>query len=81
MSTAAESSKIDTGLPAKTNGGIRHQPEREQNPLMNVTPPRREDLQPSYAQTLAGESDAGTHGWYGGMSKSMRSDVQHHEES
>lgn len=38
--------------------------------LITVQPPRREDLQPSYAQTLKGESeDAATHGWYGGMSK------------
>ena len=37
--------------------------------LINVQPPRREDLQPAYAQTLQGESDdAGTHGWYGSMS-------------
>ncbi len=39
--------------------------------LINVQPPRREDLQPAYAQTLQGESeDAGAHGWYGSMSKS-----------
>lgn len=37
--------------------------------LINVQPPRREDLQPAYAQTLQGESeDAGAHGWYGSMS-------------
>ena len=37
--------------------------------LINVQPPRREDLQPAYAQTLQGESeDAGSHGWYGSMS-------------
>ena len=37
--------------------------------LINVQPPRREDLQPAYAQTLQGESeDAGTNGWYGSMS-------------
>lgn len=39
--------------------------------LIKVQPPRREDLQPAYAQTLQGESeDAATHGWYGSMSKS-----------
>lgn len=39
--------------------------------LISVQPPRREDLQPAYAQTLQGESeDAGTHGWYGSMSMS-----------
>lgn len=36
-------------------------------PLINVEPPRREDLQPSYAQNLVGESEQGTHGWYGSM--------------
>lgn len=40
------------------------------NNLLKVQPPRREDLQPAYAQTLQGESeDAATHGWYGSMSK------------
>jgi erythrocyte band 7 integral membrane protein len=55
------------------NGGFRPQgriPGRGDNPLVHVEPPKREDLQPSYAQTLTGESDQGTHGWYGSMSKS-----------
>lgn len=53
------------------NGGFRpsHTPGSANNPMVNVQPPRREDLQPSYAQTLAGESDQGNHGWYGSMSK------------
>jgi hypothetical protein len=53
------------------NGGFRpsHNPNGLSNPMVNVQPPRREDLQPSYAQTLAGESDTGAHGWYGSMSK------------
>ena len=38
------------------------------NKLIDVQPPKREDLQPSYAQML-GESDTGAHGWYGSMSK------------
>jgi erythrocyte band 7 integral membrane protein len=60
------------GGSAGLNGGFRptHTPGRSDNPIMNVEPPRREDLQPSYAQTLAGESDQGNHGWYGSMSKS-----------
>ena len=38
--------------------------------LVEVQPPRREDLQPSYAQTLQGDADdANTHGWYGAMSE------------
>lgn len=47
------------------NGG----PGRSDNPLVKVQPPKREDLQPSYAQTLQGDPDAGSHGWYGGMSE------------
>jgi len=39
-----------------TNGGV-----------VKVQPPRREDLQPSYAQTLQGDTDLSAHGWYGGM--------------
>ena len=45
-----------------------NQPGRNSGGLVQVQPPRREDLQPSYAQTLVGESDQGTHGWYGAMS-------------
>ena len=37
--------------------------------VIKVEPPRREDLQPSYAQTLQGDDET-NHGWYGGMSKS-----------
>lgn len=44
--------------------------------LISVQPPRREDLQPSYAKTLQGESeDAGTHGWYGMMSTMSREEI------
>jgi hypothetical protein len=45
-------------------------PGRSDNPIMNVEPPRREDLQPSYAQTLVAD-DAASHGWYGKMSMSL----------
>ncbi len=46
-----------------TNGGI-----------VKVQPPRREDLQPSYAQILEGnETHAETHGWYGSMSMTFLS--------
>ncbi|KAI4137778.1 MAG: hypothetical protein LQ341_004991 [Variospora aurantia] len=44
------------------------------NNLLKVQPPRREDLQPAYAQTLQGESeDAVTHGWYGSMINTLGS--------
>lgn len=56
--------------PLATNGGFRNgAPGGNDGRLINVQPPRREDLQPAYAQTLQGESeDAGSHGWYGTMS-------------
>lgn len=40
--------------------------------VIKVQPPRREDLQPSYAQTLQGDEET-NHGWYGGMSESCHS--------
>ena len=46
------------------------QPKNATNGVIKVQPPRREDLQPSYAQQLQGETEAETHGWYGSMSKS-----------
>ena len=54
------------------NGTNFNQPGRNNGGLVQVQPPRREDLQPSYAQTLVGESDQGTHGWYGAMSTYLR---------
>jgi hypothetical protein len=37
-------------------------------PLIKVQPPRREDLQPSYAQVIKpDDADADTNGWYGSM--------------
>lgn len=38
------------------------------NPLVKVTPPRREDLQPSYARKIEPDTeDESQHGWYGSM--------------
>jgi len=59
--TSADATKRDV------NGGFSNNAPAPK-PLINVQPPRREDLQPSYAQTLVGESDQGNHGWYGSMS-------------
>ena len=37
-------------------------------PIVHVEPPRREDLQPSYAQVIKADTeDEAQHGWYGGM--------------
>ncbi|KAH8819971.1 stomatin family protein-like protein [Xylogone sp. PMI_703] len=70
-STEQDMHKVDLG--ATTNGGSSapHRAQgnagRSSDPIVNVQPPRREDLQPSYAQTIQGDPDAGAHGWYGSM--------------
>lgn len=66
-STTGETSKPSHRFNDGTNGLVSNQPGRMDNPLMAVEPPKREDLQPSYAQTLAGESETNQHGWYGSM--------------
>ena len=48
------------------NGADRPAPD---GPMVNVQPPKIEDLQPRYAQTLTGESDTSGNSWYGDMSK------------
>lgn len=41
-------------------------------PIVKVQPPRREDLQPSYAQVIKPDTeDAAQHGWYGSMINSL----------
>ena len=45
--------------------GAHHAAQRDA--IINVQPPRREDLQPSYAQILTAD-DAAQNGWYGSMS-------------
>ncbi|KZM22440.1 uncharacterized protein EKO05_0000073 [Ascochyta rabiei] len=49
-----------------TNGaGVRRAVDE---PIVKVQPPRREDLQPSYARVIEpDDADADNHGWYGGM--------------
>ena len=49
---------------APINSGAAHLDE----PIIKVQPPRREDLQPSYARVIqADDADADTNGWYGAM--------------
>ncbi|OCL03429.1 hypothetical protein AOQ84DRAFT_227437 [Glonium stellatum] len=48
------------------NGGASRK--RADEPIVKVQPPRREDLQPSYARVIKpDDADADTHGWYGSM--------------
>jgi hypothetical protein len=53
--------------PVGATNGAQH---AHHEPIINVQPPRREDLQPSYAQTLVGDNDVNL-GWYGSMSTSI----------
>ncbi|KAF1361667.1 stomatin family protein-like protein [Lizonia empirigonia] len=49
---------------------------RAEEPLVKVQPPRREDLQPSYARVIEpDDADADNHGWYGGMVNTLGSIV------
>lgn len=66
--------------PLQSNGA-KSAPGGSDKRLINVQPPRREDLQPAYAQTLQGESeDAGSHGWYGSMSRLPPPSPSHHTQ-
>ncbi|MCJ1371412.1 hypothetical protein MMC20_002627 [Loxospora ochrophaea] len=55
---------MDPNGKSPNNEGFRP---RQNNGAITVQPPRREDLQPAYAQTLQGDDDTGEHGWYGSM--------------
>lgn len=51
--------------PVMSNGGSKP---ANHTPIVAVQPPRREDLQPSYAQVLKPDTaDDSVHGWYGNM--------------
>jgi len=72
MTTSLDNGKTST--PPTVNGAMRTGPPSAGNGIITVQPPRREDLQPAYAQLLQGESeDAGTHGWYGSMINTLGS--------
>ncbi|USW56227.1 Putative Band 7 domain, Stomatin/HflK/HflC family, Band 7/SPFH domain superfamily [Septoria linicola] len=54
------------GSDSSTRGAI--------EPIVKVQPPRREDLQPSYAQVIKPDTeDASQHGWYGSMVNALGS--------
>lgn len=61
---------------APSNGNGKQRMNGNNDPLINVQPPRRNDLQPSYASVLKPDTDdAATNGWYGGMINSLGSFV------
>lgn len=67
MASTLDNAKPSTSSTAEV--GFRPSPIYTAANIITVQPPRRQDLQPSYAQTLQGESeDAGSNGWYGSMS-------------
>ncbi|TKA63311.1 hypothetical protein B0A49_11338 [Cryomyces minteri] len=72
LDATTEMSKAPHG---ETNG----HPAPTRNPeeaLIKVQPPRREDLQPSYAKVLKPDTeDAAQHGWYGSMMNTLGSCV------
>lgn len=62
----------DSGkAPMTVNGGSSS---RADDPIVKVQPPRREDLQPSYARVIKPDSNEDDkHGWYGSMVNSLGS--------
>ncbi|KAK5954062.1 hypothetical protein OHC33_004633 [Knufia fluminis] len=64
--------QVKTNGGTSPNNGVGFRPQN--GGVIKVQPPRREDLQPSYAQTLQGDEEA-THGWYGGMINTIGSCV------
>jgi erythrocyte band 7 integral membrane protein len=63
--TPATANMSDINGKAPVNGA---DAARLDEPIIKVQPPRREDLQPSYAQIIKpDDADADTNGWYGSM--------------
>jgi len=60
---------VDTGDQVKATNGPAVGFRPTNGGIIKVEPPRREDLQPSYAQQLQGDEQESQHGWYGAMSK------------
>lgn len=58
------------------NGVTDSPPHRPAGPVVAVQPPRREDLQPSYAKVLRPDTeDESAHGWYGNMIECLGSAI------
>ena len=67
MATSKNTSPAGRANGPRAGGGF-----QSHNGMISVQPPRREDLQPSYAQTLQGD-DVAAHSWYGSMIDSLGS--------
>ncbi|RKF60485.1 putative band 7 family protein R614 [Golovinomyces cichoracearum] len=58
------------GASSSTKGTIRKHPEKRVDPLINIQPPRPEDIQPKYERKIVSDSDKG-HGLYGSIINSL----------
>jgi len=66
MNGNTDETTLKAPLDGEQNGARRE--DRSNDRIVKVQPPKREDLQPSYAQVIKPDSeDASQHGWYGGM--------------
>lgn len=62
----------DTGKAPMPVNGSSASGNRGEDPIVKVQPPRREDLQPSYARVIKPDSNEDDkHGWYGSMINSL----------
>lgn len=75
VASDANMTSLDNGK-APANGAGLATPGRRNvdEPLVKIEPPRREDLQPSYARAIQpDDADSENHGWYGAMINSLGS--------
>ncbi|KAF2158034.1 membrane protease subunit, stomatin/prohibitin like protein [Myriangium duriaei CBS 260.36] len=74
MSDRPSASTADHYGNGNTNGKALANGTNNLDDLIKVQPPRREDLQPSYAQVIKPDTqDASNHGWYGSMINTLGS--------
>ena len=76
MTDAKVSSTLNNNDNASGSGSNGKSRANNQDPTLHVEPPRREDLQPSYARVLKPDTeDESAHGWYGSMINTLGSVV------
>ncbi|KAJ8113356.1 hypothetical protein OPT61_g4492 [Boeremia exigua] len=68
IASTAATMEVNGKGPMPVNGTNGASAPSNEGPIVRVQPPRREDLQPSYAKVIEpDDADADSHGWYGGM--------------
>lgn len=66
MSSATGETNGKAPMPGQSPNRSHANARNGEDPLVKVQPPRREDLQPSYAQVIKADTeDESQHGWYG----------------